>query len=160
VQRLATGADGSFTFSRIPGDAEIELFYWGKGISSGRVDHLEMLPAKERDNLQIKAIAPARIVGTIDPKVFGEFSSIYIIQSNGASRSFYPKIAADRKSFTFDDIPPGSYHLTIHGPQARVPDNPDAFQSQVVGRRSLTLTEGVEQKIELGGSDRVKKTAR
>ena len=160
VQRLVTGADGSFTFNRIPGDAEIELFYWGKGISSGRADHLEMLPANERDNLQIKAIAPARIVGHIDPKVFGEFSSIYIIQSNGASRSFFPKITADRKSFTFDDIPPGSYQLTIHGPQVRVPDNPDASQSQVVGRRSLTLTEGAEQKIELGSGDRVKENAR
>jgi beta-lactamase regulating signal transducer with metallopeptidase domain/uncharacterized GH25 family protein len=150
VQRLTTGPDGSFVFARIPGDTEIELVYWGKGIPSARIDHLESLVAKERANLVIKAPASARITGTIDRKIFPEFSSI---QLSGMSRFFQAKVAADKKTFVIDDLPAGDYEVQVYGPAVRV-NSPDAFQTPVVGRRPVSLVEGKEERISLGEGDR------
>jgi len=47
VQKLRSGADGSFAFGDIPAGTEIELVYWGKGIPPGRVDNLER-PVRRR----------------------------------------------------------------------------------------------------------------
>src|SRR5439155_9491179 len=99
-QRQTTAADGKFLFERVPDGAEIELVYWGKGVPDGRVDHLETLSAKERTDLTVKAPAAARITGTIDRKVFPEFSSIQFCFS--ASNKFYQAVVAmDGKSFAF-----------------------------------------------------------
>src|SRR5437016_9004271 len=95
-------ADGVFVFQRMPGDVELELVYWGKGVPPSRMDHLEMLSAKERAKLVIKALAPARIVGKIDANAFPRFNSI---QLSGMSRFYQATVAADRKSFTLDDLP-------------------------------------------------------
>jgi hypothetical protein len=153
VQRLTTGADGSFAFQRVPGDVEIELVYWGKGIPPARIDHVETFSAKERANLVIKALAPARIAGKINRDAFPEFSSI---QLSGMSRFYQAKIAADKKSFAFDDLPPGMYEVQVYGPAVRSPDNPNAFQTPVVGRRAVTIEEGKEESVDLGSRDQVR----
>jgi hypothetical protein len=152
VQRLATGADGSFLFQHVPGDVELELAYWGKRIPPARMDRLETLTAKERGNLEIKALAPARIAGKIDRKVFPEFSSI---QLGGNSRFYQAKVAADGKSFTIDDLPPGAYEVQIYGPAVRQPNNPGAFETAVIGRRAVALDEGQQEMIELGPGELV-----
>lgn len=155
-QRLTTGADGSFLFQRVPGDVELELVYWGKGIPPGRADRLDALSAKDLGNLEIGALAPARIAGTIDRKVFPEFNSI---QLSGNSRFFQAKVAADGKSFTIDDLPPGTYEMQVYGPAVRVPNMPGAFQTPVVGRRAVMLAAGQEESIEMGTADLVKDSA-
>jgi beta-lactamase regulating signal transducer with metallopeptidase domain/5-hydroxyisourate hydrolase-like protein (transthyretin family) len=152
VQRLTTGADGSFLFQRVPGDVELELVYWGKGIPPARMDHLESLSAKERTNLAIKALAPARIVGKIDRNAFPRFSSI---QLSGMSRFYQAKVAADGKSFTIDDLPPGTYEIQIYGPGVRSANDPNAFQTPVTGRRAVTIAEGTEEKTEMGSGELV-----
>jgi RNA polymerase sigma factor (sigma-70 family) len=152
VQRLTTGADGTFLFQKVPGDVELELVYWGKGIPPARLDHLEGLSEKERGNLEIKALAPARIVGTIDRKTFPEFNSI---QLSSNSRFYYAKVAADGKSFTFEDLPPGTYEVQVYGPAVRQPNDPGAFQTPLIGRRSVTIDEGGEEKVEMGSGELV-----
>jgi hypothetical protein len=151
VARLTTGTDGSFVFERIPSDAEIELVYWGKGIPSGRVDHLETLPAKERASLEVKALAPARITGTIDRKVFPE---IGMIQLSSSSRYFDAKVSADGKSFEIEDLPPGQYDLQLYGPSRRVPDRPGSSPQTVIGRRPVNLKEGQTDTVEFGKGDK------
>jgi RNA polymerase sigma factor (sigma-70 family) len=154
-QHQTTAADGSFVFERVPGDAEIELAYWGKGIPPGRQDHLETLSAKERASLEIKTLAPARLVGTIDRKIFPEIGPIQLSASppGGSARFFEAKISADGKSFDVDDLPPGQYEVQIYSLSKRVPDNPGAFQQSVIARRSVTLKPGKIEKIELGKDD-------
>lgn len=150
VRRLTTGTDGSFLFQNVPGDVELELAYWGKGVPAARMDQLEILSAKERANLEIKAQAPARLAGKIDRKVFPEFSSI---QLSGNSRFYQAKVAADGKSFTIDDLPPGAYEIQIYRPAVRQPNNPGAFETPVIGRRAVTLDEGQQEMVELGSGD-------
>lgn len=154
-QRTTTAADGSFGFDRIPGDAEIELAYWGKGIPSGRQDHLETLSLKERASLEIKALAPARLTGTIDRKIFPEIGPIQLSASTpgGSARFFEVKISADGKSFDVDDLPPGQYEVQIYSIAKRAPDNPGAFQQSVIATRPVTLKPGKIEKIELGKDD-------
>jgi beta-lactamase regulating signal transducer with metallopeptidase domain/protocatechuate 3,4-dioxygenase beta subunit len=153
MQRLTTGPDGAFVFKAVPADAEIELVYWGKGIAPNRVDHLEALSARERESMEIKAIAPARIFGAIDPKVFPAFNSI---QLSGQIRFFQAKISADRKTFVIEDVLPGDFEVQVYGPAVRSRTVPDAFETPVIGRRSVTLQEGSEVRVDLGQGDRVK----
>jgi beta-lactamase regulating signal transducer with metallopeptidase domain len=146
-QRLTTAGDGSFLFKRVPDDAEVELVYWGHGIPGGRVDHLQTLSEKERNTLVIKALPPARIVGTLDPKVFPEVGSI---QVSGESRFFQAKVSADRKSFVVEDLPPGRFEIQVYGPPRRVEGQPGAIQQSVIGRQPVTLDEGKEAQVNLG----------
>jgi hypothetical protein len=154
-QRTTTAADGGFVFERVPGDAEIELAYWGKGIPSGRQDHLETLSAKERSSLEIKALAPARLIGTIDRKIFPEIGRIQLSASPpaGSLRYFDAKVSDDGKSFDINDLPPGQYDVQIYGLSKRVPDQPDSFTQSVLASRSVTLKPGKIEKIEMGKAD-------
>ena len=153
VQRRTTTADGSFVFQRVPNDAEIELVYWGKGISRGRMDHLEGLSEKERTALLIRVAASARITGTIDRKVFPEFSDILI---GTPGRAYQAAVAADGKGFVIEDVPAGRYSIQVYGPALRTEDRPNGpFRSQIVGRKSVAVEEGKETKVELGEGDRL-----
>jgi hypothetical protein len=156
VQRLTTGADGAFVFPGIPGDAEIELVYWGKGIPPGRQDHLETLAAKDRGNLEVKTEAPARVTGVIDRKIFPEFRSIQLSSAAGGSGHFFDaKISPDKKTFDIDDLPPGPYELQVYGAPVRLPDQPGAFQTRVIGKRSLSLKSSKVERVDLGKDDLV-----
>jgi beta-lactamase regulating signal transducer with metallopeptidase domain/5-hydroxyisourate hydrolase-like protein (transthyretin family) len=151
VQRRTTAADGRFEFRGIPADAEIELVYWGKGIPGGREDHLERLPEKQRTDFLVQAQAPARVTGTIDRQAFPELSSI---QLSGSARFFRAVLAPDGKSFVIDDVPPGRYEVQVYGPAVRVEGQPGAFQQAVIGRKTVTLEEGQQEKVMLGEADR------
>jgi protocatechuate 3,4-dioxygenase beta subunit len=179
VRQATTPADGGFVFQRVPSDAEIELFYWGKGIPSGRVDHIEAQAPKKpqpearaRDSksqprpssesvieLQVKCPAPSRVTGTIDRKVFPEIGSIQLSVSGGPGagsfRYFDAKKSADGKSFDIDDLPEGQYDLQINSTPKRVPDHPGAFQQTVIGRRMVNLKAGKVEKIDMGKDDLV-----
>jgi len=148
VQRHTTTADGSFDFKRVPAGAEIELAYWGKGIPHTRLDRIETLSEKERGALVVKAAATARIVGTIDRKAFPEFGAI---QLSSASRFYEAALTPDKKGFVFDDLPAGAYEVQIYNME-RFGDK-GGFTQKVLGRRSVTLEEGKEQKVELGAGE-------
>jgi protocatechuate 3,4-dioxygenase beta subunit len=150
-QRQTTAADGKFLFERVPGGAEIELAYWGKGVPDGRLDHLEKMPAKERTNLTIKAPAPGRVVATIDKKVFGEYGSI---QLSGSNKFYQATPSPDGKNFIFDDLPAGNYEVQIYSKPMRVEEHPGAFTQKVIGRVSVKVDEGKEEKVELGEADK------
>jgi RNA polymerase sigma factor (sigma-70 family) len=152
VRRLTTGADGIFEFQRVPGDVELELVYWGKGLPGTRIDHLDAFSAKDLANLEIMALAPARITGKIDRKVFPEVTSILL---SGNDRFFRATIAGNGKTFTIDDLPPGTYEVQVYGPAVRDANNPGAFQTPVVGRLAVTLAEGQEQQVEIGNGELV-----
>jgi protocatechuate 3,4-dioxygenase beta subunit len=157
VQRLTTGADGAFVFPGVPADAEIELVYWGKGIPPGRADHLETLAAKDRANLEVKTEAPARVTGVIDRKIFPEFGQIQLSSAAaGSSGHFFDaKISPDKKTFDIDDLPPGPYELQVYSTPIRLPDQPGAFQTRVIGKRSLNLKSGKIERVDLGKDDLV-----
>ena len=150
-QRQTTAADGKFLFERVPDGGEIELVYWGKGVPDGRVDHLETLSAKERTNLAVKAPASARIIGTIDPNVFRGLSSI---QLSGPTRFYQATMSAEARSFTFDDLPAGTYEVQVYGPSTRIEGQPGAFQTKVIGRLSVKVEEGKEEKVSLGEAEK------
>jgi hypothetical protein len=146
VQSRTTAADGSFVFQRVPGDAEIELVYWAKGVPPGRLDHLEKLPEKQRTEILIKTPAPARISATIDRQVFPEIGSIML---SGVPQFYRATLSADGKSFVMDGLPAGSYVLAIYGLPARV-----ARREIALGHKSVTLDAGKEEKISFGEADR------
>jgi hypothetical protein len=153
VRRLKTKADGSFLFERVPGDAAIELAYWAIGILRGRIDRIDAKTADERSGLIIKALAPARIVGVIDRKVFPQVHTIELMDASG--RWLFARPAADGKSFHFDDLPPGQYDVRLSGPSVRSRTDPETFIAPLIGRRQVTLPEPGEVRIELGIGDKL-----
>ena len=63
-------------------------------------------------------------------------------------------LSAEGRSFTFDDLPAGTYEVQIYGPSMRVEDQPGAFQQKVIGRLSVKVEEGKEEKVTLGEADK------
>ena len=147
VQSRTTATDGSFIFQRVPGDGEIELVYWAKGVPPGRRIHLEKLPEKERTALLIQAPAPARILGTIDRKVFPK---IDFIQLSGVPQFYRPMMSADGKSFVIDGLPAGTHRLEIFSPEKPV-QGPGDFSH--LGGKSVTLEAGKEIRVSFAEAD-------
>lgn len=150
-QKLTTGADGGFVFSRVPKNTEIELVYWGTGIPDARVDHLEQRPDKERANLVLTAEAPAQVRGTLDVNAFPEASEI---QLSGNGRYYRATLAADKKTFTIKDVAPGSYEVQVYGKPRRIDDS-GGFTTTVVCRRPIVLQAGQNSQVDLLVVDRV-----
>ena len=149
VPRQRTGADGSFTFRDVPADAEYELLYSGKGIPRGRMDHLEKLPENERLHLVVKALAPARLVGTIDRQAFPKLQAVSVQSGDepGFDRNSRVPLSDDGKGFVASDLAPGRYTVVIRGVSS------NGF-AQAIARKSIKLESGKETKITLGEEDR------
>jgi beta-lactamase regulating signal transducer with metallopeptidase domain len=161
VQRLTSDANGKFTFQRVPSDAEVDLFYWGKEVPGGRIDHIEKMSNKERSDLLIKSFAPARIVGTIDPVAFPAFAAIMLSSTKlpGSMRSAEVAMGTDKKSFTFEDLVPGRYSVQVYGSTGPVRE-PGFPRWIVIGSQEVTVKEGQEAKVSLGEADKAKAPAR
>lgn len=141
-----TAADGSFEFCGVVPNAEVELVYWGKGVPGSRVDRLDKRPAAERTALVVKALASATVAGTIDRKVYPEFESIQLIDG---TRSFRATLAANGKTFTFADLPPGQYQLLVYGPYHRVEGRPGAVTNEILATQPVTVKVGATKTVTL-----------
>ena len=153
VVRKTTAADGTFTFPGLPADAELELAFWGKGFPRFRMANLQKLPESERGKLVAKALAPARMVGTIDRQAFPLIRGLSIVSEGNISRV---TLADDGKSFAIEDLPQGHFDLQLMGPLKTMPGDPPGTGRaiNVIGRKSGTLKEGEEAKVTLGEADK------
>jgi beta-lactamase regulating signal transducer with metallopeptidase domain/uncharacterized GH25 family protein len=128
--KATTDREGRFRFTQVRAGGDIELAYWGEGVSQDRREHIEQLSPKEQNDLTVTSKTPGVVRGAIDKNVFPEVSSI-TLSGKGFSDA---KVSLRNNSYEIRNVPPGLYWLQVYGP-----DNPSG--------RGNGLTGGVLKRI-------------
>ena len=144
---FVSGADGSFHFDGVRTDKDIELVWWGEGISEGDKEHLEKLSAAERKAIRIESPTPGAIQGKVNRQVLPNLREISI---TGWDKVDFTDDST-KADYLIGNLRPGRYNLEV-----RVPATPTGktgrgplktIQSQMVtieGGKTITVDIGFE----------------
>jgi beta-lactamase regulating signal transducer with metallopeptidase domain len=151
IKRFLTGtsdAKGEFAFENVPKDLEMELVWWGKGVVPGRADHLENMDQEAGKPFEITTPAGARIVGTIDRTKYPGAVRIGVSGQFGAIDFDDQEMKPGKMEYEFNNLPPGTYTVSLSSPYERVPGMDDGLTSRVLASGKITLDPGEEGRVE------------
>lgn len=141
LQFLATTTDrqGRFVFERVQPAQDIEIAYWGEGVSQDRIANLAELSDDSRDDFTIPIETPATIRGIIDVDAFPDISDIMVSTGGDFHRA---EISPQKDAYEIRNVPPGWHQLQVYGPSARVDQGGGGFTRDVIQRFSLDAKSG------------------
>ncbi|HEY3391464.1 MAG TPA: M56 family metallopeptidase [Lacipirellulaceae bacterium] len=160
VLSTTSGMDGEFKFEQVQPAAAMQIAFWGDGVSQGRLQELEKLPAGERESVKIVTVTPATVRGTIDRKALPEATAVDLRSSGfdlhlalfGLDMAFHEAhLSATDTTYEIRNVPPGKYELQVYGPRIRT-QRTDGFTNDVVQRHKIELTPGQTLTLDLGGA--------
>ncbi len=140
-----TDGDGRFRFRDVRGGNDIELAYWGSGVSEDRVEHLERLSPEELAELTVRCRAPGAVRGAIAPDAFPEISRICL---SSEREIYYGNVSAGRDSYEFQDVPEDRYELQVYG-AVRPSVQPGAVTNNVTRRIPVDVVSGETVTLDL-----------
>jgi hypothetical protein len=150
VQSLATTSDkqGAFHFNKVRMDAEVELAYWGEGVTEGRKEHLEQLTAVERECLRVITVTPGAVQGTIHHDMLAKVTGIAASIGHRAVTEWLDKESGDTK-YAIRNLPPGEYVLHVFG--EHIPNGEDrGFTTKVIQRKPVRIESGKTVTVDIG----------
>lgn len=133
-----TDPQGRFTFEQVRNAGDIELAYWGEGVSQARKAHLKRLSAEALTELTITAKTPGIVQGKIDRKAYPNVSNIML---SGNLEFFEASLSLKRDSYEIRNVPEGSYELQVYVPSARK-DEYGRVDSSVIRRGRVSVQSG------------------
>jgi beta-lactamase regulating signal transducer with metallopeptidase domain/protocatechuate 3,4-dioxygenase beta subunit len=147
-QEAITDGDGRFRFAAIPKDAEVELVWWGKGITPGRADHLEDLDDKGRDAIELKLPVPSKIVGKIDRAAYPQAGRIEIRPADGAIDYPGVELKPGQTDYEVGNLVPGEYQVTMMSAYERAPGGGQGLTSRSLGTGKVTVEPGETARVD------------
>ena len=142
-----TDSEGRFTFERVRPSGDIELVYWGEGVSQNRREHLERLSPEALSDLTITSKTPGVVRGAIDGEVYPEFSNIKL---SGRLAFRDAEVSEGKDSYEVRNVSEGRYELQVYGPARRSDRAPGIFTSDVIKRIPVEVKSGETVTIDLG----------
>ncbi|NQT14557.1 MAG: hypothetical protein HQ582_17505 [Planctomycetes bacterium] len=142
-----TDAEGRFKFERVRPSGEIELVYWGEGVSPDRRRHLERLSPEELSDLTITSRTPGVVRGAIDVEAYPGVSKITL---RGSLGSHDAEVSEGKDSYEVRDVPEGRYELQVYGPLRRAERWGGRFGSDLIKRIPVEVKSGETVTIDLG----------
>ncbi|MGO8748891.1 MAG: carboxypeptidase regulatory-like domain-containing protein [Thermoguttaceae bacterium] len=142
-----TDREGRFSFKKVRSGGDIELVYWGEGVSQNRREHIEQLSPKEQSNLTVTSKAPGIVRGAIDRKAYAEFSDIML---SGGNDFHNAKLPSRNNSYEIRNVPEGRYELQVLGPNRPSGRGQGTFARDVIKRIPVTVKSGETLIADLG----------
>ena len=139
---------GAFRFDKVRMDADVELAYWGEGVSEGRKEHLEKLSAAEQENLRVVIVTPGAVRGTINRVALPKVTSM---AASGGNRIFTEWLDNESAAagYSIRNLPPGEYELQVYG--ERIPTGRDGgFTMKVIQRQPIRIESGKTLTVDIG----------
>jgi BlaR1 peptidase M56/Carboxypeptidase regulatory-like domain len=141
---------GEFSFQQVRIDKDLELAYWGEGVSEGRLENPEKLPATEREHLRIVAVAPGAIVGKINLATLPQVTGVAATRRGGRSYYEYFNGGGGRTEFQLRNLPPGDYDFAVYGDRVRVAADSEGFSYKTIQRQAVKVETGKTTTLDLG----------
>lgn len=145
-----TDAQGRFRFTEVRPGNDIEIAYWGDGVSQGRFEHIEQLSPQQQTNLTITATTPGVVHGTIDKKAYPEISEVLL---SGNNDFFRGSLSPKGDSYEVRNVPPGSYELQVYGPYRPSGHIPDGITHDLLKRIRVTVKSGETLTVDIAERD-------
>ncbi len=142
-----TDSDGRFRFTQVRAGGDIELAYWGEGVSQNRREHIERLSPKEQGDLTIISKTPGVVRGAIDRKAYPAVSEIML---SAYLDSEVGRASLGNNSYEMRNVPAGRYELQVYGPirPSGRGDGKNAWD--VLKRIPIEVKSGVTLTVDLG----------
>lgn len=140
--------NGEFAFEQVKPGADIELVYWGEGVSQTRKAGVELLDAAERKALALESVATGIVKGNLDG--FGGVSDVML---SGNSDFFQGEWSLQTGKYNIKNVPPGSYQLQVYGPRIRRTDGSGYVDTEVVKRMPVVVKSGKTHVVDVLGDD-------
>ncbi len=145
--KATTDRDGRFHFTQIRAGGDIELAYWGEGVSQDRREHIERLSPKEQADLTIVSKTPGSVRGAIDRRAYPELGDILL---SGYDQFRDAKVSPENDSYEIRNVPAGRYQLQVYGPARPSGGGGGSLTSDVVKRIPIELKSGETLTVDLG----------
>lgn len=142
-----TDSEGRFKLDRVRPSGEIELVYWGEGVSPDRRRHLERLSPEELSDLTITSKTPGVVRGAIDVEAYPGVSKITL---RGSLGSHDAEVSKGKDSYEVRDVPEGRYEAQVYGPLRRAERWGGRFGSDLIKRIPVEVKSGETVTIDLG----------
>ncbi len=144
-----TDKEGQFEFAGVPRKDHVELVWWAKGIAPGRRDQLEK--SGDDQPIHVRTSEPARIMGTIDRKVYADNVSIQVTHPGMSLPDITVQLKPGETTFEIGDLAPIDYHVSVMSPPEHV-DISGGFTIRPLATEPVSLKPGEVQKISFGKS--------
>ena len=151
-----TDAQGRFTFRDILPGMYLQLAYWGRNAPKSRSLAFAKTKPGMGQTVTIDVPEPASVSGSFDTKTFPDSGSIALTRKDDPFHSYRSELAAGQTEFRFENVPAGSYWLSVVHQPERIQDNRAMFTLRPIASRSLTIETGGSYKVQFTENDRVK----
>jgi beta-lactamase regulating signal transducer with metallopeptidase domain len=138
---------GWFTFKNVLAGPDIEIAYWGSGVSQDRLRSLERIDEAGRQNLRIEITSTGTVMGKFDRKRFPEVDDV-VLSGNGDF--FYGRLNANDKTYRIENVPPGNYELQLYR-QVLVPGK-RFRETEVLHREWVEVKSGETKVVDMGAT--------
>ena len=143
-----TDSEGRFTFKQVRPSGDIELVYWGEGVSQGRREGIGRLSPEEQGNLTVTSKTPGVVRGSINREAYPEISEI-MLSGHPFDDFHHAMLFPGGDSYEIRNVPEGRYDLQIYGPTRRS-DERGGFRRDVVKRITVAVKSGETVTVDLG----------
>ncbi len=153
-QYLSTTSDqdGNFVFRGVRPGKDIELIYWGDGISQGRMERVERLTPAERGAMKIAGVTPGALRGRVDRQALPDVIAVMLMPRGGTRGSDYYRDAVSSNDIDYEirNVPPGGYELQVYGKPNRSTGGGESDRETVLRRERVEIASGETLTFDLG----------
>ncbi len=140
---------GRFHFDGVRADGDLELAYWGDGVSEARLSGLEKMSNEERHDLHLSCITPGEVRGLINRAKLAEATAVSASSPQRVFTEWFDE-QEDDVAYALRNLPPGNYQLQLYGERipSRLPGT--GFTSRIIERRPIVVESGKTLDIDFG----------
>jgi len=153
-----TDDEGKFAWKNVLPGKFVQVAYWGDRAPKGRTLQIAKTEPGGSEAILVKLPKPAIVRASFDRADFPATSGARLSHTAiGAFLSYQVDLPKEKTEFSFANLPPGEYWLSLNGPSERHATQPQMFTIPNLASRKLTIEEGNNYDIHLSGADQTKR---
>jgi beta-lactamase regulating signal transducer with metallopeptidase domain len=155
-----TDNEGKFELKELLAGKFLQLAYWGKNAPKGRFLALAKTKPGVSQSVTIRLPEPASVRGSFDATAFANPSRMSLTLQGEAFHHYWIALTDGKSDFSFENLPPGKYWLSVMGQPERSPENPDLMSYRPIASRLLTVQAGKTLEVQFTKDDQIQRTKR
>jgi len=160
AQHLSSVTDnaGKFELKNVLPGKFLQVAYWGDRAPKGRTLKIAKSEPGGSEAISIQLPKPATLRFSFDAADYPTAEGARLMHTAiQAFLSYEMKLSKEKSEFSFENLPPGEYWLSLSGPAERNPTQPNMFSYPTLAGRKLRIEEGNAYEVQLSAADQTKR---